>query len=158
MAQQLVTLIWCDLQHAQETKGQPWTIQIAGPGESPTTYAIDLCDTCAKSFLDLRAEVVEHGRQLASKSTGRREPVAGSPSVHAPQPCPAPDCDFVTTAASGLDGHTRKVHGATIAELSGAATLPCAVDGCDRKFERRQGLIMHLRSHHGWTADQWRAV
>ena len=158
MATELVTLIWCDLDHAEHVKGSPFTVSIAGPGEQPTSYAVDLCDTCAKSYLDLRAEVVEHGRQVASKSHKRRDAVSADAVPPTPQACPAPGCDFTTTAASGLDGHCRTQHGQTVAELNGSADKPCPVDECERLFDRRQGLIMHLRTAHGWTSEQWQSV
>lgn len=144
MAQRLITVVTCDLDHAQEVDAVPFTVSIAGPGETPTTYDVDLCDTCAKSYLDLRAEVVEHGRP---QSRQRRAPVAPG-AVHPPRSCPASGCDYVTTTATGLTAHAKTVHGLTVAELDGTASIPCPADGCGRKFSARQGLSVHLSSTH----------
>lgn len=156
MAQEIQVLTWCDLEHGERQRARTYTISIAGPGETPIAYDVDLCESCEKSYLDLRAEAVEHGRAQQSGKT-RRAPVATG-AVHPEKSCPADGCEYTTTTATGLTAHVKSVHGLTVAELTGDAHLPCPSPGCGRKFGAVQGLSVHVRNAHpeDWPAFQAR--
>lgn len=156
MAQELVTLVWCDvhMERGERVAGAPWSLLVLGPDDPPSTHGrtartVDLCDECAADLgLKVVSEVVDaHGRDAGKLRPSRSRSTAARTAPDGGEFWPCPECDKSYDSRPKLAAHGREAHNRSIAELLGEpAPHVCPV--CSASYGVPQALAVHMTRKH----------